>query len=154
MTPSSPGMSVAGIRFREDNLKGKCWGDVSSLNAKLSSKLGLCYQLVEPEDSERCLHGQRSSKWILLVNASQSENKFCCLFFQRGTGQSMSSGKEPACQRRRHKRQEFDSWVGKIPGRKAWQPTPVFLPGESHKQRSLVGYSPKGHKASDKTAEA
>ena len=36
----------------------------------------------------------------------------------------------------------FDSWVGKIPWRRAWQPTPVFLPGESHGQRSLVGYSP------------
>ena len=36
----------------------------------------------------------------------------------------------------------FDPWVGKIPWRRAWQPTPVFLPGESHGQRSLVGYSP------------
>ena len=36
----------------------------------------------------------------------------------------------------------FDSWVGKIPRRRAWQPTPVSLPGESHGQRSLVGYSP------------
>ena len=35
-----------------------------------------------------------------------------------------------------------DPWVGKIPWRRAWQPTPVFLPGESHGQRSLVGYSP------------
>ena len=33
-------------------------------------------------------------------------------------------------------------WVGKIPWRRAWQPTPVFLPGESHGQRSLVGYGP------------
>ena len=38
----------------------------------------------------------------------------------------------------------FDPWVGKIPLRRAWQPTPVFLPGESHGQRSLVGYSPLG----------
>ena len=36
--------------------------------------------------------------------------------------------------------------VGKIPWRRAWQPTPVFLPGESHGQRSLVGYSPWGRK--------
>ena len=36
----------------------------------------------------------------------------------------------------------FDSWVGKTPWRRAWQPTPVFLPGESHGQRSLVGYRP------------
>ena len=49
-----------------------------------------------------------------------------------------ASGKEPACQCRRHKRCQFDSWVGKIPWRRAWQPTAVFLPGESHGQRSLV----------------
>ena len=36
----------------------------------------------------------------------------------------------------------FDHWVGKIPWRRAWQPTPEFLPGESHGQRSLVGYDP------------
>ena len=36
----------------------------------------------------------------------------------------------------------LDPWVGKIPWRKKWQPTPVFLPGESHGRRSLVGYSP------------
>ena len=38
-----------------------------------------------------------------------------------------------------------------IPGRKAWQPAPVFLPGESHGQRSLAGYSPRGRKESDTT---
>ena len=36
--------------------------------------------------------------------------------------------------------------VGKIPWRRAPQPTPVFLPGESHGQRGLAGYSPQGHK--------
>ena len=35
-------------------------------------------------------------------------------------------------------------WVGKIPWRRAWRPTPVFLPGESHRQSSLEGYSPRG----------
>ena len=49
-----------------------------------------------------------------------------------------ASGKEPTCQRRRCKRGRFDAWVRKIPWRSAWQPTPVFLPGESHGQRSLV----------------
>ena len=62
-----------------------------------------------------------------------------------------ASGKEPVCQCRRHMRQGFDPWVGKIPWRRAWQPTPVFLPGESHGQRSLVGYSPQGCKKSDTT---
>ena len=46
-----------------------------------------------------------------------------------------------------------DPWVGKIPWRKAWQPTPVFLPGESHGQRSRAGYSPWSHNESD-TPEA
>ena len=40
------------------------------------------------------------------------------------------------------KRVGLDSWVGKIPWRRAWQPTPEYLPGEYHGQRSLVGYSP------------
>ena len=38
----------------------------------------------------------------------------------------------------------FDPWVGKMPWRRKWKPTPVFLPGESHGQRSLMGYSPRG----------
>jgi len=53
-----------------------------------------------------------------------------------------ATGKEPACQCRRYRRQGFDHWVGKILWRRTWQPTPVFLPGESHGQRSLEGYSP------------
>jgi len=59
------------------------------------------------------------------------------------------SGKELACQCRRHKRRRFKPWVRKMPWRRAWQPTPVFLPGETHGQRSLVGYSPLGGKQSD-----
>ena len=42
-----------------------------------------------------------------------------------------TSGKGPACQYRRCKRCRFNPWVGKIPWRRVWQPTPVFLPGES-----------------------
>ena len=53
-----------------------------------------------------------------------------------------ANGKEPTCQYRRHKKYEFDPRVRKLPWRRAWQPTPVSLPGESHGQRSLVGYSP------------
>ena len=55
-----------------------------------------------------------------------------------------TSGKEPTCQCRRHKRQGFDPWVEKLLWRRASQPTPVFLPGESHGQRSLAGYSAQG----------
>ena len=46
----------------------------------------------------------------------------------------------------RYKKQGFDPWVRKIPWRRIQQPTPVFLPGKSHGQRSLAGYSPWGHK--------
>ena len=56
------------------------------------------------------------------------------------------SDKEPACQCRRH---GFYSWVWKIHWRRKWQPTPVFLPGTSHRQRSLARYSPCGCKESD-----
>ena len=45
------------------------------------------------------------------------------------------------------------SLVGKIPWRRKWQPTPVFLPGEFHGQRSLAGYSPWGRKESDMTEQ-
>ena len=55
------------------------------------------------------------------------------------------------CQCRRHKRWEFDPWVRKIPWRRALLPIPVFLPGKSHGQRSLVSYSPWGHKESHMT---
>ena len=61
-----------------------------------------------------------------------------------------ASGKEPTCQCRTHKRLGLDPWVGKIPWRRARQPTLVFLPGESHGQRSLVGYSPYGRKESSR----
>ena len=53
----------------------------------------------------------------------------------------------------RCRRRGFDSWVGKIPWRREWQPTPVFLPGESHGWRSLGSYSPWGCKESDTTEQ-
>ena len=62
-----------------------------------------------------------------------------------------ASGKEPVCPCRRLRRSEFYPWVGKIPWRRAWQPTPVFLPEESCGQRNLVGYSPWGREESDTT---
>ena len=68
------------------------------------------------------------------------------------------SGKESTCQCRRMVKSlpamreiGFDLWFGKIYWSREWQPTPVFLPGKSHRRRSLVGYSPWGHKESDTT---
>ena len=59
--------------------------------------------------------------------------------------------KNPPKQSRRHKRRRFDPWVGKIPWRRKPQLTPVFSPEKFHRQRSLSGYSPWGHKESDMT---
>ena len=61
------------------------------------------------------------------------------------------SGKEPACQHRRHNSCSFNPWVGNIPWSRAWQSTPVFVPGESHGQKGLVGYSPRDRKELDTT---
>ena len=51
-----------------------------------------------------------------------------------------AGGKEPICQCRRPKRHRFDPWVRKIPWRREWLLTPVFLPGEAHGQRGLAAY--------------
>ena len=55
-----------------------------------------------------------------------------------------TSGEGPACQCRKRKRRRFDPWVGRIPWRRAWLPTPVFLCGESLGQGNLAGWSPQG----------
>ena len=68
-----------------------------------------------------------------------------------GSSQVAPVVKKPTCQCRRDKRLGFDPWVGKIPWRRAQQPTPVFLPGESRGQRSLAGCSPWRRTESDTT---
>ena len=59
--------------------------------------------------------------------------------------------KDPACQCGRIKRHRFNPCMEKIPWKRAWQPTPVLLPGESHGQRRPAGYSPQGCTESDMT---
>ena len=66
---------------------------------------------------------------------------FCLLLYKELDFPGGTSGKETACQCRIHTRCGSDPWVGKITWRRAWQPTPAFLPGESHGQRSLAGCS-------------
>ena len=69
---------------------------------------------------------------------------------QAGASQVVLVVKNPPANAR-DRRGGFDPWVRKIPWRRTWQPTPVFLPGESHGQRTLVGYSPRGLKELDMT---
>ena len=78
--------------------------------------------------------------------------EFCIIIFKHSYFIStFGRVKQSACQCRRCKRHRFDPWVGKIPWSRKWRPTPVFLPGESHGQRSLMGYSPAGHIELDMT---
>ena len=74
---------------------------------------------------------------VFLVNCTEH---FTMLYYRFGASLVLS-GKESACQCKRRKRCRFDPWVGNIPRRRKWQPSPLFLPGKSHGQRSLVGYS-------------
>ena len=62
-----------------------------------------------------------------------------------------AGGKEPTCQYRRQKRCGLDPWVGKIPWRRARQPTPVFLPGESTWTEDPGGLQSSDHEESDTT---
>ena len=88
-------------------------------------------------------------KLLIVSFKSAPSSAFLIPAFQGFLG--ATRGKEPACQCRRHKRPGFSPWVRKIPWRRAWQPTPVFLPGKFHGQRSLEGYSLLGHKESGMT---
>ena len=87
-----------------------------------------------------------SLSYCFFVSCIYKQHIICFLIYFPGG----SDGKESSCQYRRH---QFDPWVRKIPWRREWQPTPVFLPGESPGQRSLVGYSQWGHKESDTTEQ-
>ena len=82
----------------------------------------------------------------MLTSATQQSNSVIHIHILFHRSPWWLSGKESACQGRRHR---FDPWGGKIFWRRKWQPTSVFLPGKSHGQRNLVGYSPWGHKKSD-----
>ena len=85
-------------------------------------------------NSTRLNWGGTKSWCITFIYISLSHQK-------RGTSQVALVVKNPPANTGRHKRCGFDPWVRKIPLRRAWQPTPVFIPGDSHGQGSLVGYS-------------
>ena len=87
------------------------------------------------------------SQFVFQSNCEFLPSLPCLMGFPGG-----SDGKESGCNAGDlGLRLGFNPWVRKIPWRRAWQPTPVFLPGESQGQRSLAGYSPWGHKEPDTT---
>ena len=85
----------------------------------------------------------------LLVNTHPEPNRNGTLGFPGGTGGEGLAGQRRG--RKRCKRRGWDPGVGKTPWRRARQPTPAFLPGGPHGQRSLAGHSPRGHAESDTT---
>ena len=94
--------------------------------------------------------------WLKNLNKEERKERVFSLRWVRGKRSSIGfvwwlSSKGSSCQCRRHRRYEFDPWIRKTPWRRKWHATPVFLPEESHGQRSLVGYSPWGHQESDTT---
>ena len=98
--------------------------------------------------------------WAVTLPSYTGRRKFYCPGVERGLLSLQGvlpwwlSGKESACNAG-DVRRRFYPLIGKIPWRRARQPTPVFLPGEeSHGQRSLAGYSPWGRKESDMTEVA
>ena len=107
-----------------------------------------CY----PEDKGTCRGecppSRRAQQELVSLN-SQNTLDVTCLYFTRASHVALVVKNLPANAGDRRRR--FDPWVRRIPWRRAWQPTPVFLPGESHRQRSLAGYSPQGPKESDTT---
>ncbi|XP_055252261.1 fibroblast growth factor 6 isoform X1 [Moschus berezovskii] len=98
------------------------------------------YSLLEISTVERGVVSLFGVKSALFV-AMNSKGKLYATGFPGG-----SDGKESACNA-----EDPGSQAGKIPWRREWLPTPVLWPGESHGQRSLAGYSPRGYKESDTT---
>ena len=86
-------------------------------------------------------------KWNNAICSNMDRTRDCLQGFPGG---SVSEGRIHL-QCRKCRRHGFNLWVGKTPWRRKWQPAPIFLPGESHGQRSLVGYSSRGGKESDVT---
>ena len=100
-----------------------------------------------------CLESPRDGGawWAAVYGVAQSRRQLKRLSSSSKGSPGGASGKEPTWQCRRLKKCKFDPWVGMISGRRKWQPTAVLLPGESHGQKSLEGYSPQGHKEADMT---
>ena len=79
---------------------------------------------------------------ILRLRKVKHFRKVLHIFYSQWGLPRWHSGRETTCQCRRHRRRRFSPWFGKIPWRRKWQPTPVFLLGKFHWQRSLTGCSP------------
>ena len=133
------------------------WWDTPVVDTAMGWAVLFLWRFIAPSWGEIQLCHLAVATWLVLTNDMQVEmtwiTSFCTESWPLRSAQRSpwgfpggTSGKKPACQCRRHRRPEFNSWVRNIPWRRAWQPTPGFLPGKSHGRRSLVGCSPWGHR--------
>ena len=126
-----------------------CWKLINILGFHIMIDLGFSVRSMPQCQAQKCqLHLK-----ILLNPSFVGENKISPFTKNQQKNSSIRlpwwlSGKESACQCRRCR---FDSWVRKIPSRRKWQPTSVFLPGKFHGQRNLSGSCPWGRKESVRT---
>ena len=144
-------MGWAGLRSGRSHLSFSPQGGTQERGLAASRPRGSPHLACSPgRGRQRCLgpRGEQRSRACFCTG--------CVHISPRGTPgpPRWSSGREPASPCRRHKRHRFDPRVRKIPWRRAWHPTPVFLPGESHGQRSLAGCGPCGHTELDTTEAA
>ena len=115
------------------------------------SRQNICKDM-EKRSNKKCLENYKSArwtpvrrvwKWLQVLNTKVSQS------FRGGHSYEVLVVKNPPANA--GDRRRFNPWVGRILWRRAWQPTPVLLPGESHGQRSLAGYGPLSYIESDTT---
>ena len=162
---STEGSRISQMRFTPVGAQTRVLGGVSSQNGSCCGCLELIlnfsllcsnpgFQSEEYKPASRVLKGSPFKKIANLAAPSLLAREVRMSPLQKlspAQGLALASGlskqgppfpggtsEEPTCQCRRLKRRWIDSWVGKIRWRRAWQPTPVFLPGESLGQRSLA----------------
>ena len=161
--PASPVSPALAGRFFTTVPPRKSYSFICGMDTWVSSTFWLlcewcCY---EHGCTNTCLNSCFQCSWVYTLNGIlrlfsrcvflkyRNTIDFCvlkinyCLNFPGG-----SDGKSVCLQ---YGRPGFNPWAGKILWRRKWQPTPVFLPGESHGRRSVVDYSPWGRKESDTT---
>ena len=117
-----------------------------------------CFKNIKSHKVDRLSHGQLPGYDIVLqlikmLPFGELDKEYIgslCIIFLVFPGGASDKGSNN-CQCRRYKRCGFHPWVRKIPWRRAWQRTPVFLPGVSHGQKSLAGYHPWDRTESDTT---
>ena len=132
-------MNLVNETFR-DGTHSSCQR-LTSCKKPTGGPLGTVLHLSEPWVLDLVL-GMRKATWQDLLYSRYLINGVAALLASRGPSHKEATYQ---CSSR------LNPWVGKIPWRRAWQPIPVFLPGESHGQRSLTGYSPCGCTELDRT---